>query len=268
MRVIISHDVDHLTAWEHHRDLAIPKLLLRTALGLLLGTVSPHGVARRLDELRHNRWHNLEALMTFDRRHAVPSTFFIAARSGLGLSYAPQSARFWMARILANGFGVGLHGIAYDDLEEMEEERGTFGRLAAVAPAGVRMHYLRRSRRTLPYLNRLGYRFDSTVCAVRNPWKVGDLVEFPLQIHDVEIMMRRGSRVRTVRLERAKEKTRDIIARARGLELDYLTILFHDRYFSDSFREWKAWYVWLIDYLAGREMRFVSYQQALEELGC
>ena len=40
MKVIISHDVDHITVSEHKRDLVIPKFLVRNIIELTIGTIT------------------------------------------------------------------------------------------------------------------------------------------------------------------------------------------------------------------------------------
>jgi len=40
MKVIISHDIDHITVFEHKKDLILPEFILRSSVELLLGSVS------------------------------------------------------------------------------------------------------------------------------------------------------------------------------------------------------------------------------------
>lgn len=46
----------------------------------------------------------------------------------------------------------------------------------------------------------------------------------------------------------------------------YLTVLFHDRYFSDSFKAWKNWYIWFINWCSKNGFEFISYRKAIQEL--
>ncbi|WP_283400687.1 hypothetical protein [Desulfurobacterium pacificum] len=48
--------------------------------------------------------------------------------------------------------------------------------------------------------------------------------------------------------------------------IKYLTILFHDRYFSESFRTWKEWYIHTVEFLRSNSFSFVSYGKAIDEL--
>lgn len=48
--------------------------------------------------------------------------------------------------------------------------------------------------------------------------------------------------------------------------INYLTILFHDRYFNDAFKTWKDWYVWVINYLKGNRFMFINYRDAIKEM--
>ena len=76
-KVIVSHDVDHLFAGDHwFRDLIYPKLWVRTALQLCKREITcKEWWLRSTSCFRKNR-HNLEALMDFDEKHGIPSTFF------------------------------------------------------------------------------------------------------------------------------------------------------------------------------------------------
>ena len=48
IKVIISHDVDHITAWEHSKDLIIPKFVARMFVEHGLGYISRCEVKSRL----------------------------------------------------------------------------------------------------------------------------------------------------------------------------------------------------------------------------
>ena len=45
-----------------------------------------------------------------------------------------------------------------------------------------------------------------------------------------------------------------------------MTLLFHDRYFDDSFKIWKEWYIWVINYFKNKGYEFISYEKAIKEL--
>ena len=62
------------------------------------------------------------------------------------------------------------------------------------------------------------------------------------------------------------EETKKIINKTFDLNLPYLGIDFHDRYFSDAHKTWKDWYMWLIDYLVTQKIEFVNFKQAIKEL--
>jgi hypothetical protein len=40
MKIIISHDIDHITVFEHKKDLIIPKFIIRSFIELGLGYIS------------------------------------------------------------------------------------------------------------------------------------------------------------------------------------------------------------------------------------
>ena len=265
MKVIVSHDVDHLTFSEHFRDWCVPKYLLRTGIELGLRRISVAETGRRLGALLRNRWHNLDALMQFDREQEVPATFFVAMARGRGLCYAPEVAAEWVRRIHAQGFAVGVHGVAFEDLNDIRREYATFRESTQSEPAGVRMHYLRTCDATLGWLARAGYAFDSSVYELAPPYKIHGLWEFPLHLMDGHLFYTNG-RWQSANLVQARDATLRRLDAAHRNDVRYFTLLFHDVYFSDAFLIWKKWYVWLIDHLKQNDFEFVDYGTAVQEL--
>jgi peptidoglycan/xylan/chitin deacetylase (PgdA/CDA1 family) len=265
MKAIISHDVDHITVWEHNKDLIIPKFLVRSSIELIRKSISVKEYLRRLNDILNNKWQNLEELMIFDKENSVKSTFFVGVSNGLGLSYSLKNAQYWIKNILKEGFDVGVHGIAYNDFDDMKKEYDLFKQISGQEKIGIRMHYLRSDKTTLELLSKTGYYFDSTLYELDNPFKIGDLWELPLCLMDGYII-NKNSRYQNQNLKQVKDTTKEIIEEAFRKNLKYFTVLFHDRYFSDSFWTWKEWYIWLIEYLRENKIEFISFKEAVEEM--
>lgn len=265
MNVIVSHDVDHLTVWEHKNDLIVPKYLIRNFIELISGYISISEVISRFKDIIKNKWQNIEELMKFDKANNIPSTFFVGVSNGIGLKYSLNNADIWIKRILQEGFHVGVHGIAFDDYDAIKKECSTFRTISGLNQFGIRMHYLRNHENTLVFLNKAGYMFDTTLYKVINPFKVGNMWEFPINIMDVHIICK-NSRWQNLNLNQSKETTKRLIQEAFDKGIDYFTILFHDMYFSESFITWKEWYIWLIEYLKINGFKMKSYKEAIEDL--
>lgn len=88
MKIIISHDVDHITVWEHRKDLIIPKFIMRSFIEFTLGYISTSEIRNRFKEFVKNKWQNIKELIEFDRENKIPSTFFIGVANGMGLNYS------------------------------------------------------------------------------------------------------------------------------------------------------------------------------------
>ena len=266
MKAIITHDVDHITVWEHNEDLMIPKFLVRSSIELINKSISMKEYSLRLKDILNNKWQNIEELMIFDKENGINSTFFVGVSNGLGLSYSLKNAQYWIKNILKEGFDVGVHGIAYNNFDYMKKEYEVFNRISGQEKIGIRMHYLRSDKTTLELLSKIGYHFDSTLYGLLdNPFKIGNLWEFPLCMMDGYTIYK-NSRFQNQNLEQVKDTTKKMVGEAFKKNLKYFTILFHDRYFSDSFWTWKEWYVWLIEYLRENKIRFISFEKAIEEL--
>ena len=265
MKIIISHDVDHIRVWEHKRDLIIPKFLVRNAIEWSGGIISGKEFRLRLASILKNKWQNIEELIVFNKSESIPSTFFIGVNNGLGLSYSLEDAAYWINRVLENEVDVGVHGITFDDVDGIKDEYNIFKKVSRLTNFGIRMHYLRNDKRMLNYLNKSGYIFDTTLYEFKNPFKIGNLWEFPLHIMDVYLFNNK-SRWQNQSLEQAKIITKTKIDEALKREIKYFSILFHSRSFSEAFKSYKEWYIWVIQYLKTNKLEFINYREAIKEL--
>ena len=264
MKAIISHDVDHITVWEH-KDLIVPKFLVKSTIEAFSRTISPKDYLLRYKEIARNKWQNIEELIEFNKKNSIPSTFFLGVNHGVGLVYSLQNAKKWAQKIISLGYDAGVHGIAYDDLQMMQKEHDTFKEISNLENFGIRMHYLRNDPNTITNLSKCGYLFDSTVYEIKNPYKVGDMWEFPLHIMDgYEIFQ--GKPWQYLKIEKIKDLTKQKIENIEKEGIEYLSILFHDRYFNESVSTWMEWYFFVIDYLKTNNIELISYREAIKEL--
>ena len=265
MRVIVSHDGDHLFARDHwFRDVVYPKMWVRTSLELLEGRISSGEWWRRCLSCFRRERHNLEALMDFDEAHGIQSTFFFGMSQGLGMSYRPEEAAPVIRRVHERGFAVGVHGIAYQDEVRMKQEYDTFRQVTGLEPCGIRMHYVRFDSNTFDKLATVGYAFDTTefdkqsAGTRKDPYKVGKMWEFPLAIMDGYLLGK---------LDQKQEETLRFLRECKEKQLKYITILFHDYYFCEDHPDLRNWYLWLVDYLKqSNEYEFSSFEKGIREL--
>jgi len=246
MKVILSHDVDHITFAEHvAKDLYIPKWLAKNAYYGLAGKISPALARRRMTAVVTSRLHHVTELMETDRRFGIPSTFFVGMANGLSMSYGLAAAAKMVRLIQDGGFAVGVHGVAYTDEVAIRAE---FDRFRAVsrrdAVFGIRNHYLRMRAETPALQARAGYAFDSSEYGLRDPYVVGQMVEFPVCLMDTYLLS-----ICRNDTEDVKRRTLAVLEQGLKLGLSYFTIIFHDCYYSGLFPEHQAWYDWLVRYL-------------------
>ena len=265
IKVIVSHDVDHLFARDHwFRDMIYPKMWVRTTLELFKHQITvKEWWLRNISCFRHKR-HRLEEVMDFDEQHGIPSTFFFGMNQGLGMSYKPEEAKPIIKMVHDRGFATGVHGIEYQDEEGMKREFDTFRQLMGFDPCGIRMHYVRCDDETFEKLNKAGYAFDTTEFDKANggtpkePYKVGNMWEFPLTIMDVYLPQQ---------FDEAKKRTLEILNICKAEKLRYITVLFHDYQFCDDYSDIRNWYKWLMEYFFDSdEYGFSSYDQIIQEL--
>ena len=266
MKIIISHDVDHLDATDHVlKDLILPKLWVRSFLQLCTGKIGFRTFWYRLTLLLHNRMNRTEEVMAFDKSHGIPSVFFFGMDSVLGMSYTQKKAKAIIAKVLTEGFDAGVHGVDYQNVEKMQREHDNFATLSGMMTFGIRNHYVRFDQETFEKMARVGYLYDSTWfnkqnLEFRTPYKVGAMWEFPLHIMD-------GYICHPGRVEEGIAATKAAILRAEEERLPYCTILFHDYQFDDHYDpQRKRWYEETVRYCKERGYEFISYRDAIEEL--
>ena len=265
IKVIISHDVDHLFAKDHwFRDLVFPKLWIRSSLELLKRNISVREWwLRCVSCFKHDQNH-IEELIRFDRENGVHSAFFFGMNQGLGLSYKPDEAKDVIIKTHNAGFEVGVHGICYDTQEGINKEYNQFVETTGMQPCGIRMHYVRFNDNTFQYESNAGYRFDSSEFSKETngtrkaPYRVQNMWEFPLAIMDVYL---------PEQFEAMKETTIKIFEECEEKGLEYVSVLFHDYYFCNAYKALYNWYKWLIHYIATSDRyRFVSFTEAINNL--
>jgi hypothetical protein len=266
MKVIVSHDIDHLTVSEHlNKDLIVPKYLLRSKIEFITGKISWKELFLRMQDLFKNKWQHLHELNQFNVTQGVQSTYFIAVQQGLGLSYSLDQTIFWVNELKSWGCELGLHGIEFEDFEGIFKEYKSFRDIVGDVSFGTRMHYIRRNEQTLTNMARAGYIYDSSEMSFTAPYKVQGMWEFPFHIMDGYII-EKPKQWQSADLKQSKEKTMRIIDEWHHHQLPYLIIDFHDRYFSRSHQTWMDWYMWLIEYLRSNGADFINFHNAIKEL--
>ena len=265
MKIIISHDVDHLYSTEHLFDGVLVKYGVRAVIEGLGGALTARKFVLRVGDLFRKQWHQIDELMDFDEANGIPSTFFFAMNKGVGLNYNFHSALPVIQRVMERGFDCGVHGIEFDDKDQIEAEYQRFKELNANPDFGIRMHYLRMNEGTLEKLNQAGYLFDSSEFALKAPYRIGNMWEIPLHIMDSHEFYEEKS-WQAEKTEQIIEKTKERIAKLAEENFQYVTLLFHDRYFCSSYESYKFWYVEIIQYLMQNGHSFIGFSEAVREL--
>lgn len=263
MKIIVSHDVDHLFRNDHYRDLIYPKLWVRSTLELIKNKYGIKEWFHRICTPFSKNRHHIFEVMKFDKAYNVPSSFFFGMDKGLGMSYDIQSAETIIREVDSQGFDVGVHGIAFSEKELMEKEHSLFREVIRRDDFGIRMHYVRFNDKTFSHLDECGYLFDTTEFdkekgfLIKNPYKVGKMWEFPLTMMDGYLPLK---------LEEKKAKTTEIIKLAEKENIKYFTLLFHDYQFCEGYATERDWYIWIIKWLHEKGYEFISYKDAIAEL--
>lgn len=264
MKIIISHDVDHLFLSDHMlKDLIIEKMWVRSFIYLLQRKITLKTFFHRL--FYGNRMYRIPEVMKYDKDHGIPSVFFFGMDNVLGMSYSQKKATRIINLVMQNGFAVGVHGCNYQNLKKMQKEHDDFMNISNLKSFGLRNHYVRFDERTFEKMNSCGYKYDSTdfnkkELEFKKPYKIGNMWEFPLHIMDGYICF-------PGKYQQGLEDTFKAIKQAELSGCPFCTILFHDYQFDDNkYPELKAWYEQTIKFCEDNGYSFISYDDAIKEL--
>lgn len=257
MKIIVSHDVDHLYLSEHWRDTFVPGLLRRTISGMVKGQISLREAFLRFS-WQLNR---LNELHEFNLSKQVPATYFFGMRRGLNLSYHWSTAQRFITQLKKDGAEVGLHGMAFDNLKELVEEKRRIELLLDRPVIGVRNHYLRRCERTFTNMATAGFVYDSTLHEICPPTKIGEMWEIPIAVMDVQLFKETKPNIAN-----CLSHSWRLLEDAERAALPYFVINFHDLYFSGGWPIHKAWYIQFVGDLIECGYQFTTFQKAVDEL--
>lgn len=264
MKVIVSHDVDHLNVNEHWKDLFFLKMWVRSFIELLRGQIRFIVFWHRLTSIFDKRIHRIPELCDFDQQNGVQATYFFGMSHALGMVYKKSRALPWINYVKERGYDAGVHGCDYLHFDAIKREHDDYSRLTGDSSFGIRNHYVRYDDETFCKMSQAGYLFDTSEFnkvdpTYKKPYKVGKMWEFPLAIMDGYVVHHD--------LKIAQERVKHFVDKAIADENDYLTILFHDAYFNEKcYPVENDFYIWLIDYLKSQNLEFISYRDAIKEL--
>ena len=262
MKIILSHDIDHLNWNEHYfKDLYLPGAILRNTKGLLKGQIPWELYIKRLK--CWGRIHRIPELTEFYKREKLKANFFFGMDNALHLSYNYKKTRPLLQELLLNGHKVGVHGIAFNDIKRINTEYQRFKEISNLDQFGIRTHYLRLDTNSLTLFEQQGYLYDSSIEALSDPYKINNIWEFPISIMDASLVDRPQL---NQDLEIWKRNTKSKIDMALQKGIPYFVINFHDLYFSSEFPIIKAWFEWLIKELKSKNYEFITFEKALIEL--
>ncbi|MFZ1569038.1 MAG: polysaccharide deacetylase family protein [Thiolinea sp.] len=262
MKIVISHDVDHLFSHEHLRDFIVPKYLVRSILELAKGSINSKEYLYRIIETVNGKWNFIEELSNYNNSKNIKTTFFFATNKGIGLAYSAEKSKPFVEHVLKNGHKIGIHGISRDNLENIKRERSHFHRLHNQECKGVRFHYLYPNDSILQKLDAAGYTYDSSLRGDGSSRIVGNLIHFPVHIMDGDVMMQ-NHRYQSANLKQATVFTTERISKLIDNNVDYISILFHDRYFSDAHTTWRDWYMATVEWVQSQGIATTTYEDAV-----
>ena len=256
MKIILSHDVDHLFLTEHWKDRFIPCLVVRSLRSLLKGDLSLNGFLRRFSR----RLHRIPELIEFNSSYNAPTNFFFGMDNGLSLSYSHKRAAPLIKSLQKDGHFIGTHGMAYDNKVSMSEEKRRLHSILGRKVIGIRNHYLRQSSNTQRFMAELDYHFDSTDRGLFDPVEKDGILSIPISVMDVDVVKPGVSN------EAALKATLDKLDEATEKNLKYFVINFHDIYFdSVSYPNFYNWYTGLVKECQARDFEFTDFNSVLQE---
>lgn len=262
MKIILSHDVDHLNWSEHYlKDFFVFGRIYRNFKGLIYSQINKKTFIKR--SKFWGRINRIPELVEFYEKKGIKASFFFGMRNALGLNYNYLNAKQYIDLLSNNGHSVNIHGIEYKNPKLINTEINRFLDLTGMKPQGFRTHYLRWSGFTYELLNDIGYLYSSSQLGIFHPFKIGNVWEFPISIMDVRLIENAQN---NLDLNYWNHKTFCQIKDAEEKGIPFFVINFHDLYFDESFIIIKNWFESLITYFIQHDYEFVSFNEAVKEL--
>lgn len=266
MKIIVSHDVDHLSVKEHiFRDLIIPKFFVLQLIEFFKKNISFSEIISRYGEVLQNDWNHLSELQQFNNKNNVKATYFFWMDNALWLNYSQEEASVWIKYLLDNWADVWVHWINYDDEKLLKKEFEDFKKLSWLNSVWLRMHYLRQDKNTQNHLADIWYSFDVTDYAEKkySIWKKGNMDLLPFQLMDTYLF---SFNRRAFSSNEAIEYSINLLKEAEKKWNNYFSLLIHQRHFSKWFSAWKNWYIEFIKYCNENWYEFINYKDFIKTL--
>ena len=293
----LTHDVDHPSIVQHKWDHTVFGFLYRAVFGSLSdffrgqipfrNLLTNWAAALKLPFVymgcANDFWHDFNDRYR-ELESGLCSTFFVIpfkSRSGNtshGVAPKFRASRYGardiagtIAKILATGCEVGLHGIdAWIDSARGLEEFGEIRRLTGISETGVRMHWLYYDQQSPVTLEEAGATYDSTIgyretvgyragtTQVYKPLQAIRLLELPMHVMDTALFypayLGLSSRQATTLIHGMLDKAVDLGG--------CITINWHDRSLAPE-RLWDACYRDLVQDMKDRGAWFATAGQAI-----
>ncbi len=262
MKIILSHDVDHLYWQEHYfKDLYLFGTVFRNTKGLIKGDIDFKLYLKRLK--CWGRIHRLVELSNFYGKNNIKANFFFGMSNALHLSYKYRSVTSHVNKLISEGHKVGTHGISFSNARQIDLEYRRFKEISNLNAFGIRNHYLRLNGYTHNLFDQQGYLFDSTIESIMHPFKINDMWEIPISIMDASLVV--DSQLNQ-NLEIWKSNTLLKLEKAIKSQIPYFVINFHDPFFSEDFPVIKEWFIWLVNFFKKESYIFITFEEAVKEL--
>lgn len=254
MKIIVSHDVDHLYWSEHISDTFILKFYYNSLKWYIKGYIDYEEFKYKIKRIFRKELHRLNELVSFNNSFGVKSNFFIGLANGKGLNYSLRNAIVFISKLEELNQEVGIHGISYNDKNLMTKEFELLKQNLKSDIYGIRMHYLRNDSSTLNILNEIGYNFDSSEYGLKPEYKIGNMIEYPISIMESYLWRDAG-----FNYDKMMDYTKKRVDEAVQKKLNYFIINFHDLHFDNSYLIFKKWYEKTIEYLKNNSFEFTNF---------
>ena len=293
----LTHDVDHPSIRQHKLDHTMLGFIYRATLGSLRNLIAGQitirqflrnwvaalklplvhlGFAKDFWREFAERYQNIEQefrstffVLPFKNRPGVSANGPAPAYRASG--YAARDIADVLARLIASGNEVGLHGIdAWADISKGREELREIATSAGAAPSGVRMHWLYYNQDTPAKLEKAGAAYDSTfgyndaigyragTTQVYKPLAAHQLLELPLHVMDTALFYPSRMELSPREAEPILEKIQNNAARFGGV----VTVNWHDRSLAPE-RLWDEPYRSLLASMKRRGAWFATAGEAV-----
>ncbi|MEM0026551.1 MAG: hypothetical protein QXT53_01270 [Ignisphaera sp.] len=178
--------------------------------------------------LRENIYDGITAIMDYEQRQGIKSTFFF--RTVYDDYTTAELYSDVISELRRNSWEVGLHSNSGENLEKIRQEKTLLEKIYSQEVKSLRVHYLKIDASLIQRLSAIGIKYDSSICKSKigpsldssGCYILGDVVELPITMMDTYMFTYWG-----VKPDEAYQRIIETLENFNRQGIEIVTLLWH-----------------------------------------